>query len=289
MTSIAMPRVHVGQGTSRGALTVFPVWAETVRGLRCTTGPDAPLAVEELHPEPRVGEVVVRNVGASPSLLLQGELLEGGRQHRVAARSVLLAAGSAEVVEVACVEEGRWSGTGTHRRRGRFAPPAVRAALDLPDRQGEVWRRVGAMQGRHGSSATSSLLDHAGHREAEATALVQGLRVLAGQNGVLVGIAGQPAQLELFSDTAQLLTHWSALLHAAAFDALGQAPEATPGRRARRFAERLAPVRVEVVRPAGIALEARGESAHHTVRGLVAADRVVHLSAPSRRHPLLVA
>ena len=289
MTTIAVPRTHVGQGTSRGALTVFPVWAETVRGLRCRTGAQAALTVEELAPAPRVDQVVVRNPGGSPALLLQGELLEGGRQHRAAARSVLIGPRSAMVVEVACVEQGRWAGAGPHERHGRLAPPGVRAALEQDDRQGAVWRRVAGMQGAHGTSGTGSLLDHAGHREAEARRLVRSLRVLPGQNGVLIGIAGQPAQLDVFGDAEHLLAHWEPLLRAAAFDALGVRPEPTPGRRARRFAERLAPLRPRVTTPAGLALEVRAESEHHVVRGLAAADRLVHLSALNRTHPLLAA
>jgi hypothetical protein len=82
---------------------------------------------------------------------LEGELLEGGRQHRVAARSVVVDPSASVVLEVRCVEHGRWNGGGEHVRTGRRAPVQVRAAAG----QHEVWERVR----RYGKSATESLLE----------------------------------------------------------------------------------------------------------------------------------
>jgi len=71
------------------------------------TGVTARVSVAERAGSPVVGELIVTNEGARPVLLLEGELLEGGWQHRTLVHDLLLAPGSSRVVEVACVEHGR--------------------------------------------------------------------------------------------------------------------------------------------------------------------------------------
>ncbi|WP_219417777.1 ARPP-1 family domain-containing protein [Pseudonocardia nigra] len=176
-----------------------------------------------------VGELVVTNTGLEPALVLEGELLEGGRQHRVAARSVVVEPGRSAVLEVRCVEEGRWGGAGGHVRGGRRAPVRVRAATG----QHEVWDRVR----RYGDSATASLLETTRGADAQAAALVRELRLLPFQSGVLIGIGGSPVLLEVFDSPLTLAQVWDGLLHAAAVDAVGRPAVTTPGRRARCFAE----------------------------------------------------
>ena len=54
-----------------------------------------------------VDQLVVTNRGRRPALVCEGELLEGGAQHRVAATSALINPGRSHVLDVRCVEEGR--------------------------------------------------------------------------------------------------------------------------------------------------------------------------------------
>ena len=119
MNVLTMPRLHVGQGTHVGALSVFPVWAEgpVVPGL--DSGPAANVAVAEREGSPVVGELVLQNLGAKPALLLAGELFEGGWQHRALNHDVLLMPGQQLVASVSCVEHGRWHGEGVQVRRAR--------------------------------------------------------------------------------------------------------------------------------------------------------------------------
>jgi len=119
--------LHLGRPLTRGALTVFPVWnghAVTSRGYDVTS---AQLIVEERAGHAVVAELVVTNAGRRPALVLEGELLEGGQQHRVAARSAMIASGESVVLEVRCVEEGRWSGSRSRPRTGGLPPMSVRA------------------------------------------------------------------------------------------------------------------------------------------------------------------
>ncbi len=172
-----------------------------------------------------VAELVLTNSGRPPALVLEGELLEGGQQHRVAARSALVGAGDALVLDVRCVEEGRWP-----------ALPATPAPGDVPRwraRRRGARRYVGpraplraALRRRpHGS-----LLDAT--RDAGrglATQLVAGIRRLPFQSGVLICLAGQPVQLEAYDSPRTLAAVWDALLQSAALDALDAAAGGDPG------------------------------------------------------------
>ena len=149
--------LHLGRPLTRGALTVFPVWnghAVTSHGYDVTS---AKLVVEERAGHAVVAELVVTNTGTRPALVLEGELLEGGQQHQVAARSAMIASGESVVLEVRCVEEGRWSGSRSHARTGRLAPMSVRAASE----QGQTWSRVRDLEARHGGSGDTHFLGDA--------------------------------------------------------------------------------------------------------------------------------
>jgi len=121
------------------------VWT-AVRGVRgLDTGVRARVGAAARAGSPVVGELVLTNEGPRPALLLEGELLEGGWQHRTVVQDLVLASSSSRVVDVACVEQGRWSGATGHGRRARRASASVRSAFrqDEVVRQGAVWSRVG--------------------------------------------------------------------------------------------------------------------------------------------------
>jgi hypothetical protein len=272
--------LHVGSPAVRGGLTVFPVFngeAVAARGYDLG-GPS--ITVEERAGAPVVDELVVTNRGARPALVLEGELLEGGLQHRVATRTVLVAAGASAVIEVRCVEQGRWSGGGQHVRGGGRAPVTVRAAGG----QQQVWERVA----RYGASPTQSLFDTTRDRVEAAKELVRDLRPCAFQTGVLLGVAGQPLLLEVFDSPRTLAKVWDGLLRAVAVDAVHAAPVETPGRRARRFVRRLPDTSLDPV-DGGCGIGFRGESPFARVTALHWHGRAVQTVAVNMRHALVSA
>jgi hypothetical protein len=227
--------IHLGRPVTRGALTAFPLWNGAAVASRGYDASSADLTVEERAGHAVVAELLVTNNGGRPALILEGELLEGGQQHRVAARSTVINPQETQVLQVRCVEEGRWSSGRSHVRTGRRAPISVRAAHE----QHRTWQRVRDLEARHGGGGTHFLGDALASADEQAAHLVEGLKPLPFQSGVQLCIAGQPVQLEIFDAPRTLATVWDALLHAAAIDALTAAPIATPGRRARRFLERV--------------------------------------------------
>jgi len=283
-----MQTLHLGRGTTRGALTVFPVWGEQAgpRGYSA----DATVAVVGEQPGPEVSTLIATNPGTRPLLMLEGQILEGGWQNRVVGRSVLVPARGSMDVDVFCVEAGRWSGADGHRWNGQRASLRVRGASRTEqaerDQQGEVWHRVGEYEGRYGANATASFTEHASRAVDDVDRLVDGFSPLAGQVGVVIGIAGQPVLAEVFDDPATLASQFDSIIRAAALDAVGQVAEKTPSRRARRFVDRLSQVERRAVAPAGVGTTLTGADAYAEVAALTWRRRDVHLVATNPRHAL---
>ncbi len=278
--------LHLGKPVTRGALTLFPLWSGTAVITRGYAVSPEGLLVEE-QPDPVVEELVVTNPGPQPALVLEGEMLAGGWQHRVAARTVLVPAGARQVIDVRCVERGRFSGVPRHARTGRRAPARVRARAH--DSQHAVWAEVTRYEQRHGASETASLMEVTRPVERRAADLVRGVAPLPYSAGVLVGIGGQPVMLEVFDSPRTLQHAWDQLLQAAAVDAVDGPPVPTPGRRARRFVDRLTDAPVLDERPAGAGRERIAASGYARVRSLVWRGRAVHIVAVNPRHELVAA
>ena len=313
------PQLHVGAGSAIGPLTLFPVWTSAPGKLGISTGTHADLAVSELAGGAVVGRLHVRNNGSRAALLLEGELLEGGQQHRTCARDTILGPGESLDIDTFCVEAGRWeTGRSTHRRLARRAPLNVRWELNTRrprpsgERQARVWARVGRFDAAHGATATNSLPEHLDRfnlsdRDRYAQALPEPLE---GQRGVIIGLAGIPLLLEIFGTATLFRRHYRQLIDAALLDAqllVPQAPSsaAMPGQAARDFAavvgtmqfgDFAAPAAAEL-RHSGGQLRSRTIAAVHgavTAEGIAVAlpnrePAIAHLTSWNTNHPLMEA
>lgn len=292
MTTVTIPELHVGRGIQAGMLTVFPVWTNTREITDLVTGTVADIEVEERVGSPVVAELIVTNVGEQAALLLEGELLEGGWQHRTLLHDVILRPSTTMVASVACVEAGRWEGGGTHARQARRASGGIRASLNNNDpsrRQQAVWSRVASYDRVMGASPTSSYVDHL--NRLSSVAGLDDVPLLDGQRGVIVGLAGQPVLLEVFPSQATLAAALPNLLAGLMVDAVASAAPVvvTPGRRARRMIERLDGRRIARAPgvDAGDAVPLVLETEFAALRGVTLDQEWAHLSAFNRRHPLV--
>ncbi len=197
--------LHVGRGTHRQGLTVFPIWQERFDGRPIAVADSHLVKVGELA-EPSVPYLQVTAMVTSPVLILDGDVLVGGLQDRVAIGSTLLAGGSTTVIQVRCVEQERWSGGRAHTIGGRRATAFVRGDSD----QHVVWQRV-----------------HAEKQKVARPVDVSDLAPLPGQCGVLFGFGGKPALLELFADDVMLASAWDRIVESAAREAAGAENVAT--------------------------------------------------------------
>jgi hypothetical protein len=281
-----MQQLHVGSGTSRGALSVFPVWGE-VEIERDYTTSAAAAAVSE-KPSPEVSTLMVGNSADRPLLLLEGRLLEGGMQNRMVARSVVVPSSEEVPVDVVCVEQGRWSGERRHTDFARRATTRVQAGLRAEgNRQGEVWRRVSEYDARYGPNATSSFTEHAKRAGDDVAPLIRGLRPFPAQIGIVVAISGHPVSAELFDCPSTLAEQFESIVRAAAMDAVGRRAEVTPSRRARSFIDRASTVDLHRSGPAGAGYTFVGTSEYASISQLQWHDRDVHTSLLNPRHELV--
>lgn len=285
--TIHLPHLDVGSGRRRGALTLFPVWidAPSVRGLEWST---TALEIAELPTGPSVAALTVGNPTAKPTVLIEGDLLVGGMQHRMATSSTVVPAHEQMPVDVLCVEQGRWSGDRAHRSTGRRASYAVRqgnvVARERGGSQSEVWSRVERYDRALTASPTRSMIDHLDAVDDEP------VRLMSGQRGVIVGIGGRVVGMELFGSSRGLAARWDGLVRAAQLDARLAPPVATRSQAARDFVRALGRTSLRDAERTGLATTVRSVDGPLTATGVRLPDSpLLHLTAFDDTHPLLVA
>lgn len=89
-----------------------------------------------------VPTVIIKNTGSKPIYIMAGEIIVGGKQDRMVSFDILIPAGKEVMVEVRCVEHGRWHGKSVEfMSGGAVGSKGVRTALQFKDQQ-EVWGEV---------------------------------------------------------------------------------------------------------------------------------------------------
>jgi len=259
-------RIHIGSPTHVGPLTVFPVWSEHRSKHEHIAYQPEGFDISELS-QANVETLEVRNTSDHAVLIPQGTLISGGLQTRVLEREVLVESGQYEELAVRCVEAGRWGEPEDAAFDGRVPAPIIAVLRGIGpesrinDRQQEVWSRVSRYEFQHGRRNTGSFQSirdqvkddlQSAKDQAEANrinrsqAMIRQLSnqvealartPLPGQNGILIGLSGQPIHLEVFGSEASFRAQVSSLLNAALVDIPFATEEPTPLRRAIRFAE----------------------------------------------------
>ncbi len=104
-------QLTVEEPTVVGGVALFPLLSSVVGERPYLSGPTAladGLAVIHELDGGAVPSLVIETHASLPVLLVEGELLVGGRQNRVVNVTVLCPPGLATTVPVSCVEAGRW-------------------------------------------------------------------------------------------------------------------------------------------------------------------------------------
>ena len=154
--------VEVGEGVHTTNLTIFPLFWQG-KQQRTSTDPspswggdggsggekeryrllaDAIEAkqarVEETSEAGDVPLLAVRNDGATPILIPEGEILIGAKQNRTVNLTLLVAGKTQMQMPVSCVEAGRWSRTSRHFEARAWAHPKLR---EVKVRSAQMYRR----------------------------------------------------------------------------------------------------------------------------------------------------
>ena len=220
-------QVEVGEGLHHQNLTLFPLhWrGETPVFERYRLLSDAVEAKEVLVEEVSEGGDVpflgVKNEGAKPILIPEGEILIGAKQNRVVNLTVLVAAHSTFKLPVSCVEQGRW-----HYRSRDFKPAAyahptlrefkVRSAQqnrrvmgDALADQGGVWDEVDVHLNHFAAAAPTRDLAMGVEAAWEQTAeLREEIKLPEDACGFIAAYGGKVAALDLFDNPGTMQKLW---------------------------------------------------------------------------------
>jgi hypothetical protein len=92
---------------------------------------------------PDVSMLVVKNHSKENILLLNGEMVQGGKQDRAFGKTTIIPAGRHKnYVPVFCVEKGRWDDKAKSFRHAGTADARVRKQIDITQRQSKVWKQI---------------------------------------------------------------------------------------------------------------------------------------------------
>jgi hypothetical protein len=100
------------------------------------------VAVSEQGAGGTVNRVKVANQSDRPLLLLGGEVILGGQQDRILGKDTIIPAKEEMVVEVYCVEHGRWNGSKNFNASGGLASSKLRVRAKYQGDQRAVWEEV---------------------------------------------------------------------------------------------------------------------------------------------------
>ena len=315
---VLQEQLHVGVATHIGPISIFPVWTTSRSTINYTTQALSGLEVNELDP-PRVDTLSVTNKSGRDILIPEGTVLFGGLQTRVLAADTLLAAGRSDLLEVRCIEQGRWGNRIPTAFAGRTPVTVMGALRGLSKRgrrtnradQADVWRRVNYYEKSYGSRASSSLESILNMKMADMMAfddVVTETKVrenftkvvdyrkeltelaanpLPGQNGVIIGLSGHPVLLETFSSEEAFREQFAAILEAIAIDAPMAEDTHTTADRAFKFAR--AAMEFELTPSEERSDILHGASELLDVRSLVNSGDVLHTVAVNAKHKLVCA
>jgi len=232
--------LELGQPTSFGGLTVFPLHAATPPTADYVLAEEAlrngTLHVSEVSSHGRVSELRARNEGAERVLLLESMRLDGGKQNRVLNASVLVPAGATIDLPVTCIEQGRWSREHApfeasdesvpHRLRLLLAETVTRACRrgrGFEADQAAVWTEIRSTLERHGiESKRLALGDLVERLRPRLEAYRRALPYVCGARGLAVGLGGEIAGLEVFDRRDTCARVWGPRLSGWALDAILQ-------------------------------------------------------------------
>jgi hypothetical protein len=260
------------------------------------------LVIDELKTGATVPHVLAKNRGDVAVLVLFGEEIRGAMQNRIANASFLVPAQSEVVLDVSCVEHGRWERRGraafestgavmsshVRHRMNRHVSMARRAGRGFRADQAEVWEDVGERVAFSGArSPSGAYADYLATRTRDLDELAAAFRPLPGQVGFVACIGEEVAGLEAIGRPEVFAAAFSGLLRSYLVDAIdhalvrrqrGAPPPAARFDAPEPFLAALAEARPEAGASLGLGTDLRIENERVHACAL-AAGEVVHLTA----------
>lgn len=205
--------------------------------------------LDEVGEDGVVPKVHLDNRGEKPVLVVFGEELLGAKQNRIANASFLVAPRTCVVIDVSCVEHGRWSRAEktpfrageqivSHAMRRKMhakVAPSLATGGSFDADQREVWSEVAKRVRAAGAHAPSGAYqDYTNERRTALADMLESFRPIEEQIGFVAAIDDEVVGLEAVASPALLRALFSKLLRAYAIDAIEtkSANGPTPSQRA---------------------------------------------------------
>jgi len=158
------------------------------------------IEITELDSGARVSDVSIFNHSKLPVLILDGEMLIGAKQNRVANASYLIPPEQKLIIKVSCMEHGRWqSGRNQFRESGSIMLPEIRASKNrgvhknlkrrrsFQSDQQEIWDDIKEKITLYDvSSVSDDLSDFSKHFNHDKDEYMSHFRLENGQKAILV-------------------------------------------------------------------------------------------------------
>ena len=230
--------LEVGKPQKFEAMTVVPLSFPGDRGPEYRTLAQGiargKVRVTEVDKGGSVPNLMVVNSGSMATLILGGEELAGAKQNRVLNTTVLVGAHSELIVPVSCTEQGRWHAqSAAFSDSGFVAERRVRNALNTTvahnlacgagprSDQGRVWREVGELHERQGTSShTGAMRDAFVSRQGNLDDYLKAFPLVDRQHGLLVMLGGEVVGIDFISRGAAYAEVHRKLLQSYALEAL---------------------------------------------------------------------
>jgi hypothetical protein len=291
--------IEIGSSTTFENLTMYPLLGTSEQKLEYITLDEALAAqtasVTEVSESGSVPDLLFRNDGDIPVLLLDGEELIGAKQNRVLNLSILAPANKTITIPVSCVEAGRWSRrTPEFQSSGRSMYARGRAAksgqVSMSMRSGhsrsnqsEVWRDISEKAERMSvvsdTQAMSDIYESRGEKLGE---YLTKFEAVEHQVGAMFEIGGSVAGLDLFDKETTLSRVLPKLVRSYALDAVeasaGQKYDAS-NERAAKFIGLMAEAAVEQFPATGLGEDLRLTGRAVSGGALNVDSAIVHLYA----------
>jgi hypothetical protein len=242
-----MADLEIGAPLSSGRLTIYPLLTgRTIQPDYLTL--DQALAkglahVSEVGEAGSVPELMFRNDGDLPVLLLDGEELVGAKQNRILNLTILVPPRSTLKIPVSCVEAKRWDYRSRHftssdraynasgRAEKMAHVSAAMASVGAPrSNQRSIWDSIAATASRlRVQSPTAAMSDVYEQQRPHIDHHVDGLAPQPRQSGAIFVVDGRVVGLDLFDAPATYARLAPKLVRSYAIDAIGDMPRRRDG------------------------------------------------------------
>ena len=199
-------------------LTIVPIFHKNGNKLKYSSLSDAikkhEVEITEVNESGRVPELLVKNKSDNMVLIVDGEQFVGAKQNRIINASILIDKNIETVINVSCVEQGRWSYKSKHfsdsenllnhdirYKKMMSVNKSLKFAKDFSADQGQIWDGVETFMRRSAHhSPTSSMDDVYKSSENRLKEFIDAFVPQPKQKGVVVFINGEAVAFEFISN-----------------------------------------------------------------------------------------